>query len=349
MRLNAGTYEIIIEAGAIAKVGQYAAEAVKPCRTVVVSDDNVYPLYGKTVEDSRTGAGFDVAQSFVFPHGEEQKNLRTFSEILEHLAAEHLTRTDVIFALGGGVTGDMTGFAAACYLRGIKFVQIPTSLLAMVDSSVGGKTAVDLSAGKNLVGAFHEPALVVCDPDTLSTLPADFFTDGMAEAIKMGMLGNRPLFDGIRNHTLTTAEIIEMCVTDKRDIVSRDFKDNGERQKLNLGHTVGHALEVLSDYTIRHGHAVAAGMHVITKACAARGLCSDELLTDLDDTLRAAGLDPMLCSRHSVEDLHRGTLHDKKLRGNTISLVIPREIGVSELMKFTTDELTDIIRLGIAE
>ncbi|MBQ8368801.1 MAG: 3-dehydroquinate synthase [Clostridia bacterium] len=349
MRLNAGTYEIIIEAGSIAKVGQYAAEAVKPCRTVVVSDDNVYPLYGKTVEDSLTGAGFDVAQSFVFPHGEEQKNLRTFSEILEHLAAEHLTRTDVIFALGGGVTGDMTGFAAACYLRGIKFVQIPTSLLAMVDSSVGGKTAVDLSAGKNLVGAFHEPALVVCDPDTLSTLPADFFTDGMAEAIKMGMLGNRPLFDGIRNHTLTTAEIIEMCVTDKRDIVSRDFKDNGERQKLNLGHTVGHALEVLSDYTIRHGHAVAAGMHVITKACAARGLCSDELLTDLDDTLRAAGLDPMLCSRHSVEDLHRGTLHDKKLRGNTMSLVIPREIGVSELMKFTTDELTDIIRLGIAE
>ena len=347
MKLNAGTYEIIIEAGSIAKTGEYAASAVNPCRTLVVSDDNVYPLYGKTVEKSLTDAGFDVAESYVFPHGEEQKNLTTFSAILEHMAAQHLTRTDVVFALGGGVTGDMTGFAAACYLRGIKFVQIPTSLLAMVDSSVGGKTAVDLSAGKNLVGAFHEPALVICDPEVLSTLPADFFTDGMAEAIKMGMLGSRALFNGIRNKTLTTAEIIEMCVTDKRDIVSRDFRDNGERQKLNLGHTVGHALEVLSDYTIRHGHAVAAGMHVITRASAARGLCSEELLRDLDAALIAAGLDPLLCSRHSVEDLHRGTLHDKKLRGNTISLVIPREIGVSELMKFTTDELTDIIRAGI--
>jgi len=347
MKLNAGTYEIIIESGAIANTGEYAASAVKPCRTLVVSDDNVYPLYGKTVEESLTGAGFDVAESYVFPHGEEQKNLTTFSAILEHMAAQHLTRTDVVFALGGGVTGDMTGFAAACYLRGIKFVQLPTSLLAMVDSSVGGKTAVDLSAGKNLVGAFHEPALVICDPEVLSTLPADFFTDGMAEAIKMGMLGNRALFDGIRNKALTTAQIIEMCVTDKRDIVARDFRDNGERQKLNLGHTVGHALEVLSDYTIRHGHAVAAGMHVITKASAARGLCSAELLRDLDAALIAARLDPMLCSRHSVEDLHRGTLHDKKLRGNTISLVIPREIGISELMKFTTDELTDIIRAGI--
>ena len=347
MKLNAGSYEIIIEAGSIGKVGEYAAEAVKPCRTVVVSDDNVYPLYGKTVENCLTGAGFDVADAFVFPHGEEQKNLATFSAILEHLASMHLTRTDVIFALGGGVTGDMTGFAAACYLRGIRFVQIPTSLLAMVDSSVGGKTAVDLSAGKNLVGAFHEPSLVICDPDTLATLPADFFTDGMAEAIKMGMLGNRPLFDGIRSRTLTTAEIIEHCVTDKRDIVSRDFRDNGERQKLNLGHTVGHALEVLSDYTIRHGHAVAAGMHVITKASAVRGLCSEDLLTDLDATLTAAGLDPLLCSGHTAEDLHRGTLHDKKLRGNTISLVIPRDIGTSELMKFTTDELMDIIRAGI--
>ncbi len=347
MKLNAGTYEIIIEAGSITKAGEYAAEAVSPCRTLVVSDDNVYPLYGKTVEDSLTGAGFDVAEAFVFPHDEEQKNLSTFAAILEHLASMHLTRTDCVFALGGGVTGDMTGFAAACYLRGIRFVQIPTSLLAMVDSSVGGKTAVDLSAGKNLVGAFHEPSLVICDPEVLATLPADFFTDGMAEAIKMGMLGNRALFDGIRNQTLTTAEIIGMCVTDKRDIVSRDFRDNGERQKLNLGHTVGHALEVLSDYTIRHGHAVAAGMHVITKACAVRGLCSEELLNDLDKTLTAAGLDPLLCSQYTAEDLHRGTLHDKKLRGNTISLVIPRDIGTSELMKFTTEELMDIIRTGI--
>lgn len=348
MRLNAGTYEIIIESGSLTRTGEYAAGVIKTCRTLVVSDDNVYPLYGKTVETSLTDAGFDVADAYVFPHGEEQKNLTTFSAILEHLASMHLTRTDVVFALGGGVTGDMTGFAAACYLRGIRFVQIPTSLLAMVDSSVGGKTAVDLSAGKNLVGAFHEPALVICDPDVLSTLPADFFTDGMAEAIKMGMLGNRPLFDGIRNQTLSTAEIIGMCVTDKRDIVSRDFRDNGERQKLNLGHTVGHALEVLSDYSIRHGHAVAAGMHVITKASAVRGLCSTELLNDLDAALTAAGLDPLLCSRYTVEDLHRGTLHDKKLRGNTISLVIPREIGVSELIKYTTDDLTEIIRDGIA-
>lgn len=350
MIIEAGKYEILIENGALAKAGEYAASRIKPCRALIISDDNVYPIYGKILRDSLASAGFDMAEDFIFPHGEESKNLGTFSEILEHLSREKLSRTDAVFALGGGVTGDMSGFASAVYLRGIKYVGVPTSLLSMVDSSVGGKTAVDLSTGKNLVGSFHEPSFVLCDPSVLSTLPPEYFSDGMAEVIKTGLLGNEELFGLLSGDISDKIErIIAMCVSDKRDIVSRDPFDHGERQKLNLGHTIGHAIEVLSDYKIYHGHAVASGMHVITKAAIAKGLCNADVLSSLDTLLEKYSLEPYLYRSFSNEDIFEAALHDKKIRGGNVTLVIPRGIGKSELIEYPREEIINIVRLGTAE
>ncbi|MBE6542281.1 MAG: 3-dehydroquinate synthase [Ruminococcaceae bacterium] len=350
MIIDTGKYEILIENGSLKSAGEEIAKRIKPCRAVVVSDDNVHPLYAEILRGSLAGAGFDVAKDFIFPHGEESKNLTTFSAILEHLSEEKLTRTDLVVALGGGVTGDMAGFASAVYLRGIKYVGIPTSLLSMVDSSVGGKTAVDLSTGKNLVGAFHEPSFVLCDPTTLSTLPSEYYSDGMAEVIKTGLLGNSDLFSMLSGDISDKIEkIISMCVSDKRDIVSRDPFDHGERQKLNLGHTFGHAIEVLSDYTIHHGHAVASGMHMITKAAIKRGLCRKDVLPILDKLLVKYGLDPFLYNKFSDIDIFDAALHDKKMRGNNITLVIPREIGKSDLIGYPKDVILEMIREGVAE
>lgn len=347
MKIDAGKYEIVIERGALAKVGEYAASAVKPCRAVIVSDDNVYPLYGETVLKSLRAAGFTMATSFVFPHGEESKNWTTLGALIEHLSAEHLTRTDVVFALGGGVTGDMAGFASAVYLRGIKYIGLPTSLLASVDSSIGGKTAVDLTTGKNLVGAFHEPSLVVCDPDALSTLPDEFVSDGMAEVIKTGLLGNSELWEKLKENA-PVDDLIALCVRDKRDICARDLYDHGERQKLNLGHTIGHAIEAKSNFSIHHGHAVGAGLHAITKASVIRGLCEKSILDELDSLLVKFGLDPYLFEKFTVDEMYDAATHDKKTRGAKITLVIPREIGYSELHEIPLTELHDYMKDGCA-
>ncbi|MBE6626987.1 MAG: 3-dehydroquinate synthase [Ruminococcaceae bacterium] len=350
MIIDAGKYNIIIERGAICSVGELVSEVIKPSRCVIVSDDNVHPLYAQPVRNSLAAAGFDVAADFVFPQGEESKSMTTLEALLNHLCAEGLTRTDVIFALGGGVTGDMTGFAAAVYLRGIKFVQIPTSLLASVDSSVGGKTAVDLVSGKNLVGAFHMPSLVVCDPNVLSTLPQEFFSDGMAEVIKMGFIGNPRLLDLLDGDISDRIEdVIAECVQDKVDIVARDTYDKGERQKLNLGHTVGHAMEALAEYKIHHGAAVASGMHIITRAAVSRGICSSDVLTRLDRLIEKYGLDSHLYKEYSAEDMYSITLHDKKKRGGNITLVIPEEMGRSELYDYPVTDLLGIIKDGVKE
>lgn len=348
MKIDAGKYSIIIERGAIKRVGEYSASAVGACKCVIVSDDNVHPLYASTVRESLFAAGFSVSADFIFPHGEEKKNLSTTSALLNHLAAEGLTRDDCIFALGGGVTGDMAGFAAAVYLRGIRFVQIPTSLLASVDSSVGGKTAVDLDAGKNLAGAFHMPSLVVCDPDVLGTLPAEYFSDGMAEVIKMGFIGNPDLIRVLENGTDGKIdEIIAACVQDKADIVARDTFDKGERQKLNLGHTVGHGIEALSEYKIHHGSAVATGMHIIAKAASVRGICPADTVEKVDALLVKYGLDPYIYEGFSAEDIYSVALHDKKMRGNEITVVIPTETGRSELFTYPAEELLSIIKDGM--
>ena len=241
---TAPAYEVTIGAGLRRDCGARLKAVLGGCRIAVAADSNVAPLYLETVCASLRDAGFAVC-SYVFPAGEAHKNFTTLSAILEFLAESQLTRTDCVAALGGGVTGDMAGFAAASYLRGIRYVQLPTTLLSAVDSSVGGKTAIDLAAGKNLAGAFLQPAAVLCDTDCLRSLPAAVFADGAAEAIKTGVLSGETLFSLFEDGTLTDApaEVIARCIRYKAGVVERDEKERGERRKLNLGHTVGHAIE----------------------------------------------------------------------------------------------------------
>ncbi|MGN1345399.1 MAG: 3-dehydroquinate synthase [Eubacteriales bacterium] len=351
MKLFTSKYDILIETGALSHAGEYAADVLgKNKRVVIVSDDKVEPLYGGILSESLANAGFEVCPSFVFPHGEASKNMQTLEHLLNHMADCRLTRTDVIFALGGGVVGDLTGFAAAVYLRGIRYVQIPTSLIAATDSSVGGKTAVDLASGKNQAGAFHEPALVLCDPSLLATLPELYFSDGMAEVIKYGFIGDQSLLDllTVKNAKEVMDDVIAKCVQDKIDVVSRDLRDTGIRQCLNLGHTVGHAVEALSDYSIPHGHAVAIGMAVITRAAVRRGLCGAETLELLLTLLKKYGLPCAMPDGFTPDRLFDVTLHDKKMRGGTITLVVPVETGKSELIEYPADELRSIIKDGLA-
>ena len=267
-------YDVIVGSAIIPQIGTYLSELKTDCKAAIISDSNVWPLYGSCVSESLDNAGISPVH-YVFPAGEASKNANTYLKILNFLAENQITRSDLIVALGGGVVGDITGFTAATYLRGISYVQIPTSLLAMVDSSVGGKTAIDLPAGKNLVGAFKQPRLVLCDIDTLHTLPERLFLDGCAEVIKYAMLYDEPLFNALQisGPDFDRETVIARCIGLKRDVVQEDEFDNGSRQRLNFGHTIGHAIEARSDFQISHGQAVAAGMAIITKAAAANQMC----------------------------------------------------------------------------
>ena len=261
--------------------------------------------------------------------------------------AVHNKEPDCVAALGGGVTGDMAGFAAAVYLRGIRYVQLPTTLLAAVDSSVGGKTAVDLTAGKNLAGAFCQPAAVICDTDCLKTLPPDVFADGAAEAVKTGVLSDEALFALFEDGTLTAdpGEVIARCVAYKAGVVERDEKEQGERKLLNLGHTVGHAIEKCSGYVIPHGHAVAAGLAVIARAAEALGWTEESLAARITACLSKNGLPTG--TDYSAEALAEAALSDKKRAGGDITLVVPRKIGHCELRKVPVADLLPIIRAGL--
>ena len=261
-------YDIMIERGILDRCGTYVRELTQAEKVVVITDDNVAPHYLWRVINALDQQGLQV-KTHIFPAGEKSKTLDTIADIYKVLADFRMTRKDVLVALGGGVCGDMTGFAAATYLRGVGFMQIPTSLLAQVDSSVGGKTGVDLPQGKNLVGAFHQPFAVLIDPDTLKTLPDKFIADGIGEVIKYGCIKDAAFFDFLENENLTDRieDVIEVCVSIKRDVVSRDEHEAGERMLLNFGHTLGHAIEKLRGFAgITHGMAVAVGMVLMARA-----------------------------------------------------------------------------------
>lgn len=265
-------YDVLVERGILSRCGEYIKPLAKGTKCAIITDDNVNALYADTVTASLESSGFSVVK-FVFPHGEGSKNAQTLLDIYAFLCKNEITRSDCLIALGGGVVGDITGFAAATFLRGMQYVQIPTTLLAQVDSSVGGKTAIDLPQGKNLVGAFKQPIVVLCDPDALSTLPEVFLADGMGEVIKYGMIRDAKLFDQLCGLNLETVqaqfdEIIPTCIAIKRDVVEADPFDHGERMILNFGHTLAHAIETYYHYeTYTHGSAVAAGMCMMTKHC----------------------------------------------------------------------------------
>ena len=282
------SYSVHIGSDLLPQIGKHTRNTVGGRVAAIISDDHVWPIYGNTVLNSLKESGYEVC-NFVFPSGEMQKNTQVLLSILNFLAENRLTRSDVVLALGGGVVGDITGFAASIYLRGIAYIQIPTTLLAMVDSSVGGKTAIDLPAGKNLVGAFYQPALVLCDVDTLQTLPEETFLDGCAEVIKYAILYDPSLFSLLCQTKLAfpREEVVAKCVQWKRDVVAQDEFDTGARQLLNLGHTIGHSVEANSEFGISHGMGVAIGTAIITRAACHLGICSeitkDQILKILTD------------------------------------------------------------------
>ncbi len=336
-------YEVIIGKNILKDAGVFLAEAVKPCRAAVITDSTVNELYGDALCTSVENAGFSVVK-YVFPAGEQSKNMETLEEILEFLAEKQLTRTDVIVALGGGVVGDISGFAASVYLRGIKFVQVPTTFLAAVDSSVGGKTAVNLKAGKNLAGAFHQPCLVVCDTETFKTLPEDTFADGVAETVKYGMITDSDLF-GKMTEEWNVEDVTARCVEIKAQVVNEDEFDKGTRQLLNFGHTIGHAIEKCSGLKITHGHGVAMGMVVVTAASEKLGYCPEGTLDTLVKTLEKCKL-PTKCP-YSPKELTAAAMGDKKRSGNEITLVIPENVGKCVLKKINVEQLEEFIAEGI--
>lgn len=343
---TSATYEVLIGSGLLQKAGEAVKKVISPCKAAIVTDSTVVHLYEETVRKSLTEAGFSVC-TFVFPAGEASKNIHTLSHLLEFLAKEEMTRTDLIVALGGGVTGDLAGFGAAVYLRGISFVQIPTTFLAAIDSSVGGKTAVDLEAGKNLAGAFYQPKLVLCDTDVLQTLPEVVFADGIAEALKYGVLGDDALFEKIAGGDFRQEleEIIETCVSMKRDVVEEDEFDTGKRQLLNLGHTFGHAIEQKSHFQMTHGHAVAIGMHLIAKAAEAKGIAEKGTAAAIAKALEQNQLPKE--TEFSPAEVAEGTLRDKKRRGGTISFVFPKKIGACEIVKIPVEEVEALARTAM--
>ena len=339
-------YEVTIGRGLLDTVGRQAAGQWKGRSAAVVSDSTVAPLYLNRVKDSLERAGFQV-HSFVFPAGEDQKNGGTYLKLLEFLAARRLTRADGLIALGGGVVGDLAGFAAATFLRGIGFLQLPTTLLAAVDSSVGGKTAIDLTNGKNLAGVFYQPQAVLCDLDTLDTLPAEVFADGCAEVIKYGMIGDPALLARLEtvDFRADPEELVARCVAQKRDLVEQDEFDTGARQLLNLGHTLGHGVEACSGYTVSHGRAVAIGMTLVTRAAVAFGRCPAEVLPRLRRLLERYGLPD--ATAYSAQALYEKTLSDKQRSGDAISLVVPIAWGASQLVRIPVSELPAWIERGL--
>ena len=339
-------YDVLIGSGLLATLGQHAGAMKKVKKVCIVSETNVWSLYGEATKKSLRDAAFEVVE-FIFPAGEESKNGLTYLELVNFLAENQLTRSDLLVALGGGVVGDLTGFAAATFLRGIQFIQIPTTLLAAVDSSVGGKTAIDLPAGKNLCGAFYQPSLVLCDIDTLNTLPESVFKDGCAEVIKYGILYDTDLFAHLAEHGLNfdRQAVITRCVELKRDVVAEDEFDTGARMKLNLGHTIGHGVEAQSHFEISHGTAVAMGTAIVTRAAKALGICTEETQEAVLDILTKFGL-PIFCNC-TAETLYRYSLSDKKRAGGTVSLIIPRTIGDCAIVPTPVADVKVFIEKGL--
>ncbi len=340
-----GSYDICIERGILAHAAEHLSSVCAGARIMIVSDDTVWPLYGVGLEGDLIAAGWNVCHH-IFPHGEQSKTIENYVNLLGVLAASRLTRNDTVLALGGGVIGDLAGFAAATYLRGVRFVQVPTTLLSMVDSSVGGKTAVDLPAGKNLAGAFYQPVLVLCDPDCLRTLPAAEFSAGCAEVIKYAMLGNADFFHDLEQTSVQhqVDHVIEVCVTMKRDIVAADEFDRGMRRLLNYGHTFGHAVELCSGYSIPHGQAVSIGMAMVTRAAVLRGICPADACSKLLALLHAHEL-PTECM-FSAQELMQAAEHDKKATGRSVSLIVPVCIGRCEVRDVPMAELSAWIQDG---
>lgn len=331
-------YNVLIERGLLDRVGDETAKLVKPAKVVIVSGPNTFSLYGERVTASFESAGLEVL-SFVHQGGEGAKSLDTYGKLLNFLCDNHISRSDILVALGGGVTGDLTGFAAATYLRGVSFVQIPTTLLAAVDSSVGGKTAVNLDSGKNQAGCFYQPIAVFCDPNTLKTLSAADYRCGCAEIVKYGVLDGGRLFELISLGHISESEeeVIASCVRIKSKIVNEDEFDRGTRMLLNLGHSFGHAIEKCSGYAVHHGDAVATGMAIIARAAAEMGYCSADCRDAIIKALKKYGLPTE--TDFNADELFEASKADKKISGGKMHLIVPEKIGSCRIESIDIDTL----------
>ncbi|MDD6023226.1 MAG: 3-dehydroquinate synthase [Oscillospiraceae bacterium] len=340
-------YDIVCQKGILDKAGSLLRPILKGKLAAIVTDSNVEPLYAARVARSLHLAGFQVALLEI-PAGETSKCPEVLCQVWEQLMDVGLTRTDAVIALGGGVVGDLAGFAAATILRGVDFVQIPTTLLAQVDSSVGGKVAVDLEAGKNLAGAFYQPKMVIMDPDCLNTLPNRVFSDGMAEVIKYGCIWDRAFFDhlaalGSRKAIMEDIEsVLLRCCDIKRQVVEQDERDTGLRMLLNFGHTVGHVYEKAYHYeTYTHGEAVAAGMVVAASLGTALGITPPEAKDEISALLRQFGLPTEISA--TPEDYRSTLVKDKKSQGSRIHLVVLEEIGKAKTLPLEQSRLLNML------
>lgn len=338
------TYPVDIQSGLIDRVGEYARKLLGGGAAAVITDDHVAPLYLKRVEASLDAAGVRHT-ALVLPHGEGTKCLAALEKVYTFLCDSRITRTDGLIALGGGVIGDLAGLAAATFLRGIRFIQVPTTLLAQVDSSVGGKVAVDLPQGKNLVGAFYQPEAVLCDPDTLRTLTDEFWRDGLGEVVKYGCIGDAPLFDLLEDcapggrETLMGRidEILTHCIQAKADVVAKDERDTGLRMTLNFGHTVGHAVEACQHYQgLSHGEAVALGMSVMTRLSEGRGMTEAGTSARLDALLAALSL-PRALPDLPEDALIAAMGMDKKSAGSALRVIVLDRIGACRIHHTSAD------------
>ena len=349
VQLPEKTYDICIEAGLINKIPSYMEKVSKGHKIVLITDYSVQDIYGHALKKQLIDHGFKV-KSIVIPVGESSKSMPMLETIYEELLDFHMTREDFIISLGGGVVGDLAGFAAATYLRGIGFIQIPTSLLAQIDSSIGGKVAINLPRGKNLVGSFYQPQAVFIDPNVLATLDKRNFYDGMAEVIKYACILDRNLFEKLMEYSRqdlieSIEEIIYTCCNIKRELVEQDEKDRGKRMLLNFGHTLGHAIEKYFYYEKHtHGEAVAMGMYGITQRTETLGMTKKGTTEQLEKILEKYHLNYKM-PKMDLEEIIKIITLDKKNKGDYIYTIVLREIGAAEITKLNlTDFKSKILR-----
>ena len=341
----AEAYPVYIGGGLLDHCGELTARHSNG-RCAVICDDTVCGLYGPQVCRSLEAAGLSPVL-YAFPAGEQHKTLSTYGAILGFLAENHITRSDCVIALGGGVTGDMAGFAAATYQRGIDFIQVPTTFLAASDASVGGKTAVDLPAGKNLAGAFWQPRAVICDTDTFATLPESAFQDGAAETLKHGLIADGEFFHFLMSEDMYRHmdAVVRRNVEIKAAVVAEDEREQGKRKLLNFGHTLGHAIEKCSGYRVSHGHAVAIGGVLLPRAPEALGYGGQGTLEAVLAACERYGL-PTVCP-YSAGELYAAAIGDKKRSGGHIDVVVLREVGRAETVRLDLEGLREFTEAAL--
>ncbi|MGK0551748.1 3-dehydroquinate synthase [Enterococcus faecalis] len=345
------SYDLIIKNGCLAKIGQWVASLWQPQKVVVITDQTVKDLYGAKVLSALKKAGFSVALFAVKP-GENSKSLASAQKLYDFLSEQQMTRSDGILALGGGVVGDLAGFVASTYMRGLHFLQVPTTLLAQVDSSIGGKTAVNTSKAKNLVGTFAQPDGVLIDPETLKTLEMRRVREGIAEIVKSAAIADVKLWQRLaamkdEEELLDNAvEIIAACCKIKRHVVESDEFDHGQRLLLNFGHTIGHALENTLGYgVVSHGEGVAIGMVKISHIAEAKQVTSQGTTQQLMQMLKKFHL-PVAANTWDVETLYQAITHDKKARGDFLNIIVLESIGQAKIETITTTEMKNYLLKG---